>query len=43
MAKFLMVDLETLAVTPRTVVLTLGAVTFNPFGNETSINKLPSL
>lgn len=34
MAKFLMVDLETLAVTPRTVVLTLGAVTFNPFGNE---------
>jgi len=29
-----MVDLETLAVSPRTVVLTLGAVTFNPFSNE---------
>lgn len=28
-----MVDLETLAVTPRATVLTLGAVHFNPFGN----------
>jgi len=34
MSKHLMVDLETLAVSPRTVVLTLGAVTFNPFSNE---------
>ncbi len=30
MAKSLMVDLETLAVSPRAVVLTLGAVTFDP-------------
>lgn len=30
MAKSLMVDLETLAVTPRAVVLTLGAVIFDP-------------
>jgi len=29
-----MVDLETMAVTPRTVILTLGAVTFDPFSNE---------
>lgn len=28
-----MVDLETMAVTPRAVVLTLGAVHFNPYGN----------
>ena len=34
MTKHLMVDLETMAVTPRTVVLTLGAVTFNPYTNE---------
>jgi hypothetical protein len=27
-----MVDLETMAVTPRAVVLTLGAVHFNPYG-----------
>jgi hypothetical protein len=33
MAKHLMVDLETLAVTPRATVLTLGAVHFNPYGN----------
>lgn len=29
-----MVDLETMAVSPRAVVLTLGAVTFNPFTDE---------
>ena len=34
MAKHLMVDLETMAVTPRTVILTLGAVTFDPYYNE---------
>ena len=34
MAKHLMVDLETMAVTPRAVVLTLGAVTFNPYSTE---------
>jgi hypothetical protein len=34
MTKHLMVDLETIAVTPRAVVLTLGAVTFDPFSNE---------
>lgn len=28
-----MVDLETMAVTPNAVVLTLGAVHFNPYGN----------
>jgi hypothetical protein len=28
-----MVDLETMAVTPKAVVLTLGAVHFNPYGN----------
>jgi hypothetical protein len=33
MAKHLMVDLETMAVTPNAVVLTLGAVHFNPYGN----------
>lgn len=33
MAKHLMVDLETMAVSPSAVVLTLGAVTFNPYGN----------
>ena len=34
MAKHLMVDMETMAVSPRTVVLSLGAVKFNPFGSE---------
>lgn len=34
MSKHLMVDLETMAVSPRSVVLTLGAVTFNPFTDE---------
>jgi exodeoxyribonuclease VIII len=34
MAKHLMFDLETMAVTPRAVVLTLGAVTFNPHTDE---------
>lgn len=33
MAKHLMVDLETMAVSPRSVVLSLGAVHFNPYGN----------
>lgn len=33
MARHLMVDLETMAVTPKAVVLTLGAVHFNPYGN----------
>lgn len=33
MAKHLMVDLETMAVTPRAVVLSLGAVHFDPYGN----------
>jgi len=33
MAKHLMVDLETMAVSPEAVVLTLGAVHFNPYGN----------
>lgn len=33
MAKHLMVDLETMAVSPNAVVLTLGAVHFNPYGN----------
>ncbi len=32
MAKHLMVDLETLAVTPRSVILSLGAVHFDPLG-----------
>ena len=32
MAKHLMVDLETMAVSPSAVVLTLGAVHFNPYG-----------
>lgn len=34
MTKHLMVDLETLAVTPRSVILTLGAVHFDPYSNE---------
>jgi exodeoxyribonuclease VIII len=34
MKKHLMVDLETMAVTPRAVVLTLGAVIFDPYSNE---------
>lgn len=29
-----MVDLETMAVSPRSVILTLGAVTFDPFTDE---------
>ena len=33
MAKHLMVDLETMAVSPSAVVLSLGAVQFNPYGN----------
>jgi len=33
MAKHLMVDLETMAVSPNAVILTLGAVHFNPYGN----------
>jgi len=33
MAKHMMVDLETMAVSPDAVVLTLGAVHFNPYGN----------
>lgn len=33
MTKHLMVDLETLAVSPRSVILTLGAVHFNPYGD----------
>lgn len=32
MSKHLMVDLETMAVTPRSVILTLGAVHFDPHG-----------
>jgi exodeoxyribonuclease VIII len=31
MAKHLMIDMETMAVSPRTVVLSLGAVHFDPF------------
>jgi len=33
MAKHLMLDLETMAVSPNAVVLSLGAVHFNPWGN----------
>lgn len=33
MSRHLMLDLETMAVSPRTVVLTLGAVTFDPFSD----------
>ena len=33
MTKHLMVDLETMAVSPNAVVLSLGAVHFNPYGN----------
>lgn len=33
MAKHLMVDTETMSVTPDAVILTLGAVHFNPYGN----------
>ena len=33
MPRHLMVDLETLAVSPNAVVLSLGAVHFNPWGN----------
>lgn len=34
MACHLMIDLETMAVSPRTVILTLGAVKFDPFGSD---------
>ena len=34
MAKDLMFDLETMATSPRAVILTLGAVTFDPFTDE---------
>lgn len=34
MAKHLMVDMETMAVSPRTVILSLGAVHFDPFSDE---------
>ena len=33
MTKALMVDMETMAVSPNAVVLSLGAVHFNPYGN----------
>jgi hypothetical protein len=33
MAKHLMVDMETMAVSPSAVILSLGAVHFNPYGN----------
>ena len=33
MAKHLMIDMETMAVSPSAVVLSLGAVHFNPYGN----------
>jgi len=33
MTKHLMVDMETMAVTPNAVVLSLGAVHFNPYGS----------
>ena len=33
MAKHLMIDMETMAVSPTAVVLSLGAVHFNPYGN----------
>ena len=34
MARHLMVDLETMATSPRAVILTLGAVQFDPFSDE---------
>ena len=34
MAKHLMVDLETLGVSPRSTVLSLGAVHFDPYGQD---------
>lgn len=34
MAKHLMVDLETLATTPDSVILTIGAVKFDPWGSN---------
>ena len=33
MSKHLMCDLETMGVSPSTIILTLGAVHFNPWGN----------
>ncbi len=35
MARHLMVDLETLATSPDAVILTLGAVTFDPASDRT--------
>jgi hypothetical protein len=34
MAKHFMIDLETMAVSPRAVILTVGAVTFDPLSDE---------
>lgn len=34
MPRHLMLDMETIAVSPRSVVLSLGAVHFNPFGDS---------
>jgi exodeoxyribonuclease VIII len=34
MKRHLMVDLETMAVTPRAVILTLGAVIFDPYSDQ---------
>jgi len=34
MTKHLMVDLETLAVSPQSVILTLGAIVFDPYSDE---------
>jgi exodeoxyribonuclease VIII len=34
MAKHLMIDMETLAVSPRAVILSLGAVHFDPYGDQ---------
>jgi len=33
MTKSLMIDMETIAVSPRATILSLGAVHFNPYGN----------
>ena len=34
MTKHLMIDIETLATTPDAAILTIGAVKFNPFGDD---------
>ena len=34
MTKHLMIDIETLATTPDAAILTVGAVKFNPFGDD---------